>query len=213
MKLLAIESSSDIAQVALRYDGKFMVKSIEGVRDHSRNLLCLIDAVLAEADCSLSSIDGIVFNRGPGSFTGLRVACALAQGIGYAQDIAVYPVSSLASIVIAAREKYPNKPVLALIDARMQQLYWSFSAKNQVATIEHVGYPADIKCIESNIIIAGIGFHAYNPCFDISLLNKENIRILQGPCIVSMLQMVEQGQVAAVLPKDAQPVYVREKVT
>lgn len=213
MKLLAIESSTDTAQVALRYNNVLLIKTVEGVREHSRTLLAIIDAILAEVGASPSTLDGVVFNRGPGSFTGLRVACALAQGMSYAQDIPLYPVSGLASIVTAVRKCYPSRPVLALMDARMQQMYWSLSMENQISEHERVDYPEAIQCRTLHLIIAGIGFEAYNSRFDASLQRSDHEWIEQGPCIESMITMVEQGIVASVLPKEAQPVYVRDKVT
>ncbi len=213
MKLLAIESSTDLAQVVLSEGEKFILKEIIGVREHARNLLRLIDESMAEAGWFVSDLDGVVFGRGPGSFTGLRVACSLAQGIAYAQDLPVYPVSSLASIVMATRQRHPEHGILALLDARMQQLYWSFTGPDQIQTDEFVSDPGNICMEENNIIIAGKGFQSYNSCFHASLLKKGNIWIEQAPCAASMIQMVQKGYVNPVSVDQAQPVYVRDKVT
>jgi len=213
MKLLAIESSTDLAQVVLGEGENFIIKEIIGVREHARNLLRLIDESMMEAGWLVSDLEGVVFGRGPGSFTGLRVACSLAQGIAYAQDLPVYPVSSLASIVMAVRQRYPEHGVLALLDARMQQLYWTFARPEAIETEEFVTDPGHIRVKENNIIIAGKGFQSYNPFFHASLLKKENVWIEQAPCAVSMIQMVQKSVINPVSVEQALPVYVRNKVT
>ena len=119
MKLLALETSTDACSVALRLDGETFEWHESGVK-HSSRLLPMIEQLLAEAGLALAQLDTLAFGRGPGSFTGLRIGAGVTQGLAYARELPVVPVSSLAAMAQgsdAAR-------VLTAQDARMQEVYW-----------------------------------------------------------------------------------------
>jgi tRNA threonylcarbamoyladenosine biosynthesis protein TsaB len=101
MNLLAIDTSTDYVSVALVSSGAFYVSEKKLPRQHAQCLLPMMEALLQEAGLSLNALDGLVFGRGPGSFTGLRIACSVAKGIAYAQDIPLFPVSTLRAIAEA----------------------------------------------------------------------------------------------------------------
>ena len=131
MNLLAIETSTENASVAVSFEGKFYSEEYLGAQSHAQCILPAINQLLEKIDITFSDLDGIVFGRGPGSFTGLRVACSLAKGLAYAQNLPVYPVSTLDAIraaVLFENESIGSRAsvVLALIDARMNQVYWSY---------------------------------------------------------------------------------------
>ena len=98
MKLLAIDTSTERASVALAVGQEIQSREHLAQRQHAQFLLPVIDELLSEAGLTISQLDGIVFGRGPGSFTGLRIACSIVKGLAYAHDLAVYPVSSLLTI-------------------------------------------------------------------------------------------------------------------
>ena len=117
MKLLALETSTDACSVALRLDGETFELHESGVK-HSSRLLPMIEQLLAEAGLALAQLDALAFGRGPGSFTGLRIGAGVTQGLAYARELPVVPVSSLAALAQgsdAAR-------VLTAQDARMQEV-------------------------------------------------------------------------------------------
>jgi len=124
MNLLAIDTSTSYASVALEFNGTMFVEEAFEIREHARVLLTMVERVLSSAGTELKNLDGIVFGEGPGSFTGLRIACSVAKGLAYAHDLPLYPVGSLLAIAFEAR--HMNTSVLAMMDARMNQVYWMF---------------------------------------------------------------------------------------
>lgn len=124
MNLLAFETATEALSVAVMVDGQVRERFELAPRRHAELALPWADALLAEAGLSRSQIDVIAVGRGPGAFTGVRLAIALAQGIALALDRPIVPVSTLAAL--AMRAKVPvdaNSRVLAAIDARMGEVY------------------------------------------------------------------------------------------
>lgn len=114
-------------------------------QQHSQRILPMIDALLGDAGLPLNALDAVAFGRGPGSFTGLRIGAAVAQGLGFAADLPVVPVSSLAAL--AEAEARPR--VLTALDARMNQVYWAAYVRDGRARPRLVGHeivaaPADL---------------------------------------------------------------------
>jgi tRNA threonylcarbamoyladenosine biosynthesis protein TsaB len=123
MRVLAIDTSTESCSVALLIEGDLRLRVEPTERSHAELVLPMIEALLAEAGCGLSALDGLAFGRGPGAFTGLRIAAGVAQGIAFGANLPVVPVSSLAAV--AARiEAPPGTVVLACSDARMGEVYW-----------------------------------------------------------------------------------------
>ena len=121
MKILAVNSSDDMLSVALNLDGQIDAKIEQAARNHNRFVLVLINQLLAEAGIGLNQIDGMAFGEGPGSFTGLRIAAGVAQGIAFGVDVPVIPVSCMAAI---AQKQKPDKIVTAL-DAKRSKICWA----------------------------------------------------------------------------------------
>lgn len=127
MKILAIDTTSGACSVALFADGHICEQFFRAERDHTRRLLPMVEAVLAEGHSSLGQMDALAVSQGPGSFTGLRIAISCVQGLAFSADKPVVPVSSLAALALGARRSHPewgDAPVLAALDARMQEVYW-----------------------------------------------------------------------------------------
>ncbi|WP_406827892.1 tRNA (adenosine(37)-N6)-threonylcarbamoyltransferase complex dimerization subunit type 1 TsaB [Microbulbifer sp. ARAS458-1] len=129
MKILAIDTTSGACSVALYDHGAVREAFVRAERDHTRRLLPMVEQVLAEGQCSLSQIDTMAVSKGPGSFTGLRIAISCVQGLAFSADKPVVPVSSLAALACGAVRENPqwaaeSVPVLAALDARMQEVYW-----------------------------------------------------------------------------------------
>lgn len=119
MKLLALESSSDRCSVALWCDGALASRCADGARTHSELMLPFVDALLAEAGLRARALDALAFGAGPGGFTGLRLACGVAQGLALAADLPVIAVGSLEAIALGSgRDK-----AFVCVDARMNEVY------------------------------------------------------------------------------------------
>ena len=143
MKLLAIDTVTEACSAALWLDGEIHERFEIAPRQHTRLILPMVQQLLADSGLSLSQLDALAVDRGPGSFTGVRIGTGVVQGLAYSVDLPVVPVSSLTTLAQAVWLKLRHENVLALIDARMQEVYWAhyeFQGKAMViAGEERVG--------------------------------------------------------------------------
>lgn len=124
-KILAIETSTDACSAAvLASDGKIFSRFLVAPRQHARLILPMIQEVLTEANLTLKDLTAIAFGCGPGSFTGLRVACGTAQGLAFGADLPVIAVSSLQILAQGIYEENAVEKALVGIDAKMQEIYF-----------------------------------------------------------------------------------------
>jgi tRNA threonylcarbamoyladenosine biosynthesis protein TsaB len=149
MRLLALETSSEIGSVALASGAQVIERTIPTPREQTQLVLPHIDALLADAGVRLRDLDGITFGRGPGSFTGLRVAAAVAQGLAVAADLALLPVSSLAALAQCGWRCAGLERTLVGVDAHMGEMYWAaFNVRDGVAELadaERLSAPRDVR--------------------------------------------------------------------
>lgn len=148
LNVLAIDTSTELCSAAVvTRDGRSILRSMLTERSHADLILPMIDEVLAEARLRLQDLDGLAFGRGPGGFTGLRIAAGVIQGLAFGAGLPVAPVSSLAAVAYLTSPAVAGE-VLVCNDARMNELYWAcyrfdpaepFLA--QALTPEHVGPP------------------------------------------------------------------------
>ena len=129
MNLLAFDTSTDTLSIAVARGAARWQHSGPGGAQASATLLPAIRQLLAEAGLALGDLDAITFGRGPGSFTGLRTACAVAQGLAFGagggRSVPVLPIDTLAAVAEAARQQYGCTDVVAVLDARMNEVYWA----------------------------------------------------------------------------------------
>lgn len=167
MKLLAFELATEACSVALFQDGAVLARHAPAPRQHAALALPWADALLAEAGLSRRQIDAVAVGRGPGAFTGVRLALSIAQGIALGLDRPVVPVSTLAAL---AQPGLGNAAVLACIDARMGELYWGlFAADGEgvpipVSPEALVGQADMVECLrpwlECPVVAMGSGLQA-----------------------------------------------------
>jgi len=138
LRMLAIDTSTEACSAALLWsDGEVRQRFILTERGHADLILPMIDELLAEAGCRLKDLDGLAFGRGPGGFTGLRIAAGVIQGLAYGAGLRVAPVSSLAAVAflttsVTSPTSWPSWPsapssgeaILVCNDARMNEVYW-----------------------------------------------------------------------------------------
>ena len=121
MKLLAIDTSTEYCSAALWLDGDMRAERVHAGQSHSALLLPMVDNLLNQAGLTLGELNGIAYGAGPGSFTGLRIACAVTQGLALGADLPVVGISTLASIA----QQTDAARVLTVLDARMAEVYWA----------------------------------------------------------------------------------------
>ncbi len=125
MKLLAFDTSTDACSVALLVNDEIRLDHRIASQQQSRLLLPMIDAMMAEAGLRATDLDGLVYGRGPGSFTGVRIAIAAAQGIAFGADIGVYGVSTLHCIAQGCHREFADSTIHVAVDARMSEVYYA----------------------------------------------------------------------------------------
>lgn len=233
--ILAIESSTDLASVALHLgvpDGagtkaasQVLMRQAGGVQSHSQNLLPMVQALLAEAGIGLGQCNAIAFGAGPGSFTGVRTACGIAQGLAFGSGLPVIAVDTLVATAQCGRDATGASDVLVVLDARMGQVYWGqyrwlpAAAPDghwQTITAARLDDPAAVTPL-GNVLACGNGIVAYA---DILVPMMATARVPLLPRADLMPHAVQVSILAQFLfaagkvvnAREAQPVYLRNDV-
>lgn len=219
MKILAIETATEACSAALNIDDTCIQRFEIAPRRHTELILPMIDELLREADIQTSDLDAIAFGQGPGAFTGVRIAIGVTQGLAFAHNLPVIPVSTLAALAQQFAKEHTY--VATAIDARMQEIYWGLYKKNDLGlmqqfTEEKVCSPSDIFTpSEGDWFGVGTGWNTYSE----KLQSKFN-RNLQGfkddvfPTAEDIMELAKpaylDGKTLSV--EEATPVYLRNKV-
>jgi tRNA threonylcarbamoyladenosine biosynthesis protein TsaB len=122
--LLALDTATEACSVALLHEGRVLSRYEVIPRLHAQRVLPMVRELLAEAGIALSALDVIAFGRGPGAFTGVRIAVGVVQGLAFALERPVLPISNLAVMAQRANREHGAAQVASAIDARMDELYW-----------------------------------------------------------------------------------------
>lgn len=139
MKILALETATHACSVALRIDGVTQQRHAIAPREHAQRVLPDVHDLLTEAGITLNQLDAIAVGRGPGSFTGVRIAIGIAQGLAFGAELPLVPVSSLAALAQTAADECAAEHVIAAFDARMQELYCACYVRQSHGLVELMG--------------------------------------------------------------------------
>jgi tRNA threonylcarbamoyladenosine biosynthesis protein TsaB len=225
MKILALDTATEACSVSLGIGERVIDRYVELERGHAERLLPMVDEVLAEGGLTLRSLDAIAFGRGPGGFTGVRLAASVAQGLAFGADLGVVPISDLAAVAQRAAQRAPDAAqVLVVNDARMREVYWAlFRIGAGAATdAEHVGpavavaLPEDgmTKLDPPNWVAAGRGLEAYPELA--ARCAERGVQVFPDllPRATEILALARPAVAAGQLlePADALPIYVRDRV-
>lgn len=229
MNYLAIDASTEACSVALQVNGKVYSRYDLCPQSHSLQLLPMVDEVLKEADIKLSQCDGLIFGRGPGSFTGVRIGVGVAQGLAFAADLPVVGVSSLQAMAQLAFIKHQQTQVFAVIDARMSEVYNGYfvlddnNIMQEQLLADHGGEavtaPELVSKRLANIVNTpvygvGTGWDAYHEQL-LKLKSNDGTPEVLFPSAQAMLAIgvaaFKRGE--GVTAENAQPVYVRDTVS
>jgi tRNA threonylcarbamoyladenosine biosynthesis protein TsaB len=217
MNLLAFETSSPVGSVALETPAGVLVRELGSPREQTEQIIALTDELLRAAGIGLQDLNGIAFGRGPGSFTGLRVSAAVAQGLAAVDDLPLLPVSSLLCLAERAWREHGCERALVCIDAHMGEVYWAGAAVHGGAVgivgDERLGAPSDVRSPHGAPYYAvGSGFAAHADA--LAPVARAALRVLPAltPSAVDLLPRAKrdlaEGRVAAAAA--ALPVYLRE---
>ena len=211
--ILAIETSSELASVALLRDGAILARESTGVRTHSASVLPMAQELLAEAGIGLADCDAIAFGAGPGSFTGVRTACGVAQGLAFGAQLPVIPLVTLPAMAQACFERHGATEVLCVLDARMNEVYTAqYSLKDGVwlaLSEPRLCAPQDVERIAVDGLVAcGNGFSAYPAAF----AGQDCVDLLPHAAQLVRLAAIELAAGRTVGPAEAQPLYLRNKI-
>lgn len=221
MKLLAIDTSTEACSAALYDGGRVYVRYRMAPREHSHLILPMMEQVLAEAGVSMAQLDALAFGRGPGAFTGVRIAAGTIQGVALGSDLPVVPVSSLAALAQAAAQTSGCSYVLSAIDARMQEVYWGVFALGARDLVEPMGEEQVSPPGRLTVPAApqwygvGSGWSTYEPVLRARVgANLIGVSPSSYPSAAEVALLAVQGyeRGEATTPEKALPVYLRDEV-
>ncbi|MES2023965.1 MAG: tRNA (adenosine(37)-N6)-threonylcarbamoyltransferase complex dimerization subunit type 1 TsaB [Pseudomonadota bacterium] len=213
--ILAIETSSELASAALLCNGTTTSREAAGVTTHSQSILPMVQALLADAGIALSDCEAIAFGAGPGSFTGVRTACGIAQGLAYGADKPLLPTVTLLALAQACREQTGASDVLAVLDARMGEVYWAqyrFVAEWQIIIPPTLSAAVDVLP-QGDVIACGNGLQAYAANFATRSFFANGLKdMLPHAVQIATLGATAFAQGLGVSASAAEPLYLRNKV-
>ncbi|MBS0300330.1 MAG: tRNA (adenosine(37)-N6)-threonylcarbamoyltransferase complex dimerization subunit type 1 TsaB [Proteobacteria bacterium] len=217
MKILALETSTEFCSVALNLDGEISGKEILAGRNHSEMLLPMVREILAQAGLTLQQIDGIAFGAGPGSFTGVRIACGVAQGLAFAAGLPVAAICTLQAVA----QQVDRQNVIVALDARMHEIYHGAYRQLPNHNWEIVNPPA-LCSPQQAPFLSGNDWHGCGSGFDVyhdvlAMQYSANIRLIHSglhPRAQEIAQLALPGFRSGIYTDAAlaAPVYIRNKV-
>ncbi|MBC5763578.1 tRNA (adenosine(37)-N6)-threonylcarbamoyltransferase complex dimerization subunit type 1 TsaB [Ramlibacter albus] len=213
MNLLAFDTSTEHLSVAVaRADGRTWRHEGAGGAQSSATLIPTVQALLAEAGLALAQLDAIVFGRGPGSFTGLRTACSIAQGLAFGAGVPVLPVDTLLAVAEDARMQQGSTQVVAVLDARMDEVYaaaYEYAAGAWTCVQAPALMKPEALQAPDGWVVAGNARHAYA-----GRLPASGSQVDALPTAAALLSLAPPLLAAghATSADGALPLYIRDKV-
>lgn len=222
--ILALDAATEACTVALDQDGRRWERHSMTPRGHARELLGMVEAVLNEAGLTRDRIRLVVYGRGPGAFTGVRIGVGVAQGLAWGLEVPVAGVSTLAAIAQGMARRHGAKRVLTAMDARMDEVYWAACVaerdsglmraldRETVSAVDLVRLPDDW----TGYTAAGTGWGAHGD--RLTALLSHTPALTEPDALPSALDLLDYGAyawaVGDVHPADqALPIYLRDRVT
>lgn len=165
MKLLALDTATEACSAAVWAEGVVWERYELAPRRHAALILPMLEAVLTEAGLTLHQLDAIAVGRGPGAFTGVRIAISIAQGLAFAADLPVVPISTLAALALNAARETGQTRIATALDARMGEVYWgTWEAADETVELlgeERVCAPALVNAAPGVWLGVGSGWSVF----------------------------------------------------
>lgn len=219
MRILALDASTEVCTIALGGEAGLVERTKHAGQRHSELMLPMIQALLADAGSSLRELDGIAFGAGPGSFTGLRIACGIAQGLAFGADLPVLGVPTLAAMAEDARARGHGGRVYAALDARMREAY--VAAYEHDGTSWHERVAPAVLPAEDAPLPTGAGWYGVGPGFAAypalgtrlaTVLAACDPTVLPSATAIARLALPRLAAGEGVAAGEAAPLYVRHRV-
>lgn len=155
MNILALDTSSSACSIALQHGDVISIRHEIAPMQQAKLILPMIQDLLAASSLSIKDLDAIAYGAGPGSFTGIRIASSVAQGLSFPSNIPVVPVSSLAAMAQSAFLEHQHQRLLVAVDARMDQIYWAIYDIDSAGLANLMGeerlcYPNEVLTLSEN---------------------------------------------------------------
>ena len=222
MRVLALDTATECCSAALLIEDRLLTRETELARGHAERILPMIDELLGESGLGLRDLDAIAFGRGPGSFTGVRLAASIAQGLAFGAGLGVVAVSDLGALAQRALDEDARVTrVLVCNDARMKEVYWGCFERGSDGLAlacgpERVGPPESVQLPPGWADPAGLGrgFAAYSALRALAgvVVRDAWDRLLPRAAEVVRLAVPELGAGRVLDPEAALPVYLRDDV-
>jgi len=221
MNLLAIDTATEACSAALLLDHQWIERFEIAPRQHNQLILGMVQSVLDEADLSLNALDGIAFGAGPGSFTGIRIAAGVAQGLAFGLGLHVAPISTLKAMAFEAFSKNPHELAAVAIDARMEEIYWGVYRRHTDGFLhalieDQVIRPEDVLMPDGkNMLAVGTGWATYG---DLLTAKTQTLNTLIEPqtfpraSAIAQLGAIVLANEEGVPPESVLPLYLRNNV-
>ncbi len=212
--LAAIETSTELASVAVLHQGELFTQQSIGAATHSATVLPMLQRALHDAGIDLHACDAFAYGCGPGSFTGVRTACGLVQGLAFGAQRKVIPVVTLLAMAEAARLAGAGDEVITVMDARMGEVYWAhyrYADAWQLIS-EPILSRAEQVVMNTEVAVCGNGVLAYPDAFAAIAVERRYPEILPHAASIARLAVGALAKGESVDARDAQPLYLRNKV-
>jgi tRNA threonylcarbamoyladenosine biosynthesis protein TsaB len=219
MRVLALDAATEACSVALLANGVLISRTIESGKSNAVKILRMAEEAMAEAQVSLSMLDGIAASIGPGAFTGVRISVAVAQGLAFGADLKVVPVTTLEALALQVLDGPANR-ALACLDARMGEVYWGCFAWDAACGVVqsgalHVGPPSSVSLdLDGQYVGVGRGFSAYPDLGTLPGVTTDAVRSTALPNAreIARLGALRLQAGGALDAADLKPLYLRDKV-
>lgn len=218
MNILTLDTATEACSVALDYNGSLYTRYEVCPQQHSQKILPMVEAVLHEAGTTISALDGLAFGQGPGSFTGVRIATGIIQGLALGTNLKVVGVSTLAAMAQQVISNTGANSVAVAIDARMNEVYFArYQNQNGLAHLlgtEHVIAPdGALTLVDADVTaFAGTGWSAY-PTLN-QFIGDEPVSVSYPYArFMSPLAHAAFTNQEGINANEVNPVYLRDTVT
>ena len=212
MNLLAIDTCTEIASVTLMTKESRVSRVLSGIQKSSGHILKLCDEVFQETGTLIKDVDSIIFTKGPGAFTGVRMCVGVVQGLSMSCNIPTMGFSTLELLGFRASQILNSEKIAVALDARMGEVYWAIYNQGKISKLR-ICNPNDVDILDTNYIGVGTGWDAYGDMLSSAsgVIETDLTIFPESSSLIDLaLESFSKGEISDFeLP---QPIYLRNNV-